>query len=121
MSLERLLRQMTILAKTNRAELAMVNDMLVITTDRIFTNGLDANGSSIGTYSDGYMKLRKKVNYGGSTKVILQGLDGKPKGSRSNPVKRGTVNYQSTGQMFQDFSVINKGKKLGLEIGRAHV
>jgi hypothetical protein len=114
MSLERLLRQMTILAKTNRAELAMVNDMLVITTDRIFTNGLDANGSSIGTYSDGYMKLRKKVNYGGSTKVILQGLDGKPKGSRSNPVKRGTVNYQSTGQMFQDFSVINKGKKLGL-------
>jgi hypothetical protein len=48
MSLERLLRQMTILAKTNRAELAMVNDMRVITTDRIFTNGLDANGSSIG-------------------------------------------------------------------------
>lgn len=92
MSLERLLRQMTILAKTNRAELAMVNDMRVITTDRIFTNGLDANGSSIGTYSKGYIKQRQKDNYPNSSKVILQ----------------------ATTQMVNDFSVINDGKKLGL-------
>ena len=114
MSLERTLKRLQILAKTNRAELAMAVSMLGTTTERIFEKGLDAKGVSIGDYSDGYMKLRKKVGYGGSTKVILQGLEGTPKGTRNNPAKRGTVKYKTTGQMLQDFHVINNGKKLGL-------
>ena len=92
MSLERTLKRLQILAKTNRAELAMASDMLVITNDRIFTNGLDANGSGIGTYSAAYIKQRQKDNYPNSSKVILQ----------------------ATTQMVNDFSVINNGKQLGL-------
>tara|TARA_R110000782_G_scaffold30274_2_gene75271 strand:+ start:534 stop:974 length:441 start_codon:yes stop_codon:yes gene_type:complete len=92
MSLERTLKRLQILAKTNRAELAMAVSMLGTTTERIFEKGLDASGSSIGTYSAAYMKQRQKDNYPSSTKVILE----------------------ATTQTRNDFSVINDGKKLGL-------
>jgi hypothetical protein len=83
---------MQILAKTNRPELAMVTSMLGTITARIFEQGLDAKGSSIGTYTPAYIKQRQKQNYPNSSKVILQ----------------------ATKQMLSDWSVINTGKKLGL-------
>jgi hypothetical protein len=69
----------------------MVASMLATTNDRIFTQGKDANGASLGSYSKGYLKTRLKENRSG-TKVELQ----------------------LTGQMENDFSVINTGKEIGL-------
>ena len=53
-------------------------------TRRIFDEGKDAKGSQIGTYSQGYMRARRKKGFGGSRKVVLE----------------------FTGQMRNDFSVI---------------
>ena len=92
MSLQSLISKMNILRKTKRMELSVASSMLTATADRIFTKGLDAKGSPIGTYSKGYMKTRIKKNYPSSTKVILQ----------------------ADGQMVSDWSVINEGDDLGL-------
>lgn len=70
----------------------MAQDMLVITTDRIFTKGLDANNNVIGQYSPGYLKQRVKDNYPPSLNVILQ----------------------ATKQMLSDFSVIPSQNGVGL-------
>lgn len=44
----------------------------VMTDQRIFRDGIDANGKLIGTYSEGYQKERRRKNYPISRKVILQ-------------------------------------------------
>ncbi len=44
----------------------------VMTDQRIFRDGIDANGKLIGTYSEGYQKTRRRKNYPISRKVILQ-------------------------------------------------
>ena len=44
----------------------------VMTDQRIFRDGIDANGKLIGTYSQGYQKERRRKNYPISRKVILQ-------------------------------------------------
>lgn len=95
-------------------ELRIATNMLAITAERIFEKGQDANGASLGDYSDSYMRIRKKTSWGSSTKIILQGVDRDPKGTRRNPNKRGTTKYFPTGQMAMDFSVINTGDSLGL-------
>lgn len=45
--------------------------MLPVVHDRIHVQGLDANGSPIGTYSPGYLKRRNKLGRGSDPKVIL--------------------------------------------------
>lgn len=92
MSVQSLLKKMQILEKTNRIERKMAVDMLQVTAKRIFDDGKDANNSQIGTYSEGYLKQRRKDGYPNSKKVILQ----------------------ATTQMFNDFSVINTGQTVGL-------
>lgn len=87
-----LIVKMNALAKTNKFEVSVATSMLAVTADRIFTQGLDANNSQIGTYSKGYLKTRIKDNYPSSTKVILQ----------------------ATRQMVNDWSVISSGSSLGL-------
>lgn len=44
----------------------------VMTDQRIFRDGIDANGKLIGTYSESYQKTRRRKNYPISRKVILQ-------------------------------------------------
>ena len=44
----------------------------VMTDQRIFRDGIDANSKLIGVYSKGYQKTRKRENYPISKKVILQ-------------------------------------------------
>ncbi|GAG80841.1 unnamed protein product [marine sediment metagenome] len=44
----------------------------VMTDQRIFRDGIDANGKLIGTYSTSYQKTRRRENYPMSRKVILQ-------------------------------------------------
>lgn len=44
----------------------------VMTEKRIFKKGLDANNRQIGVYSEGYLKTRKRKNYPGGKRVILQ-------------------------------------------------
>jgi hypothetical protein len=66
--------------------------MQAVTADRIFTQGKAADGSSIGTYSEGYLKTRRKAGYPNSSKVILQ----------------------ATRQMDNDWSVISAGNSVGL-------
>jgi hypothetical protein len=65
--------------------------MLATTNDRIFVQGKDANGTPLGSYSEGYLNTRLKV-------------------SRSNS----KINLQFTGQMESDFVVINTGNEIGL-------
>jgi len=105
---------MNVLQKTNKMERAVATSMLTITNERIFDKGKDASNSSLGNYSDGYMSQRKKANYPSNTKIILQGLERTPKGTRQNPNKRGTTTYKATGEMENDFSVISTGQTLGL-------
>ena len=68
---------MNILAKTNKAELAMATTMLQQTAERIFEKGKDATGSLIGLskyggdYSPSYLAKRKKTGKEVG-KVILQ-------------------------------------------------
>lgn len=83
---------MKVLQKTNKMELAVATSMLAVTSDRIFTQGKDANNSEIGNYSKGYLKQRQKEGYSSSKKVILQ----------------------ATRQMVNDFSVISNSNSLGL-------
>ena len=44
----------------------------VMTDQRIFRDGIDANGKLIGIYSKGYQKTRRRKHYPISKKVILQ-------------------------------------------------
>lgn len=92
MSLTRLIRNLNKIAKTDVIERAVATNMLAVTADRIFNQGKAADGSQIGTYSEGYMKQRAKNNYPSSSTVILQ----------------------ATRQMANDWSVISTGKSLGL-------
>lgn len=92
MSLKSILKKMRILEKTKRLETAIATTMLAVTADRIFTQGKDASGNDIGTYSPGYIKQRRKNNYPSSSKVILQ----------------------ATRQMANDWSVIGTDNGVGL-------
>lgn len=60
-------------------------------TKRIFDDGLDSNLKQIGTYSDSYLKARRKKGLGGSNKV----------------------NLQFTQQMKNDFALIEEGGRIG--------
>ena len=95
-------------------EKAVAVAMLQKTSERIFTEGKAADGVSLGDYSDSYMNLRKKAGYPSNDKIVLQGLDRRPKGTRANPNKRGTTKYFSTKQMVHDWKVISNGNTLGL-------
>jgi hypothetical protein len=46
--------------------------MLAQTTERIHEFGLNADGNPIGSYSDGYLKLRENNKLGSDRKVILR-------------------------------------------------
>jgi hypothetical protein len=46
--------------------------MLAETKERIHESGLNADGRPIGSYSDGYLKLREKNKLGSDRKVILR-------------------------------------------------
>jgi hypothetical protein len=58
---------------------------------RIFDDGLAADGSQIGQYSEGYLAQRRKKGLGGSSKVI----------------------FQFTGAMKKDFVLLNQGGDYG--------
>ena len=58
---------------------------------RIFDDGKDASGAEIGEYTTGYVRTRERAGLGSSDKVILQ----------------------FTGQMRNDFSVIENNGTLG--------
>ena len=60
-------------------------------TKRIFDDGLDSKMKQIGTYSDSYIKQRKKKGLGGSNKV----------------------NLQFTQQMKNDFLLMESGGRIG--------
>lgn len=109
-----LIKKMNDLLRTNKMERIVATTMLAATKERIFDNGKDADGNGLGNYSDGYLAIRRKTSWGGDPKIILQGVDRTPKGTRANPNKRGTTKYKATGQMFQDWSVIPSGDSVGL-------
>lgn len=66
--------------------------MLAPTSDRIFNRGIASNGAPIGIYSPQYLKRRIKKGLGGSNKVIVT----------------------FTGQLQNDFSVVEEGGMIGL-------
>ena len=72
MSLKKLLRNMRVLQMTNKAELSMASSMLQKTNERIFRDGKDSKGASLGNYSLPYLKTRIKNGYPASRKIILQ-------------------------------------------------
>lgn len=102
-------------------------NMLPVVRYRIHIEGLDADGTQIGRYSDGYMKVRtgvfatneifKKGKNKGATKPTGVFTKGKNKGNprpqynRTNDTK---VIASLTSEMENDFSVIAEGDKYGL-------
>lgn len=86
--------------------------MLPVIHDRIHVEGLDANGSPIGNYSPGYMKVR--TNSGFKSKTIARGPSKgspRPNYNRSGDTK---VILSLTRQMENDFSVVATQKGYGL-------
>ena len=86
------INNLQVLLNTNKVDREVLTTMQALTSDRIFTKGQDAVGQQIGVYSRGYIKVRIRKGFGTSRKVILQ----------------------LTQQMRNDWSVIIKGKDLGL-------
>jgi len=60
-------------------------------TQRIFDEGRDAKGQPIGVYSQAYIKRRQRKGLGSSPKVVLE----------------------FTGQMRNDFSLVEEGEAIG--------
>ena len=92
MALERTLRAVRILEKTQRLERFVATNMLPIVSDRIFNRGEASDNNQIGNYTQGYIKRRVKEGWSASKKVILQ----------------------FTRQMVNDFSMITGGRVVGL-------
>lgn len=82
--LNELIRKIKVLNVHSKVTQRVLFSVHTDTDKRIFRNGRDANGSSLGQYSDGYMRTRKKgvlyvrkgvkrnITYPSGRKVILQ-------------------------------------------------
>lgn len=86
--LDRLIRNLNERNVRDKITRAALSTLLTNVSDRIFGQGRDANGGDLGTYSPGYMKIRRQ-RYG-----------------RTNQ----DVNLQATGQMKDDFKLKLGGK-----------
>lgn len=101
--------------------------MLGVVKNRIHTQGIASDGSSIGTYSPGYMKVRtgifstnatlKRGKNKGETKstgVYTKGKDkGKPRINYNRTADTKVV-LSLTRQMETDFTVVDNGSEIGL-------
>jgi hypothetical protein len=76
--------------RSDKSKRTALTTTLAINKQRIFVNGLDANGSKIGTYSKKYGEYKSKLG--------------------RNP---GYVNLTNTGQMFADYGLIVNGDTYG--------
>lgn len=71
-NLNELIRRSKALSLQSKVTQRALQTVHVMTDQRIFRNGIDANGKLIGTYSVDYQKIRRMNNYPISRKVILQ-------------------------------------------------
>lgn len=76
--------------RSDKSKRIALTTTLAINKQRIFVNGLDANGAKIGTYSKKYGEYKSKLG--------------------RNP---GYVNLTNTGQMFSDYNLIVNGDTYG--------
>ena len=67
-----LLKKIDALRRLDQAKRRVGLSMMAVTSKRIFTDGKYGDGQQIGTYSDAYMKVRRRNKWPNSTKVILQ-------------------------------------------------
>jgi hypothetical protein len=70
--LNNLIKKTKVLNLRDKVIRRVLQTVHVMTDQRIFRDGIDANGKLIGTYSASYQKTRRRKNYPISKKVILQ-------------------------------------------------
>lgn len=68
---ESLKKRMLSLQDKNTVVRTVATTMAAEVRDRIHEKGLNSDGQPIGTYSDEYMKVRKKKGKGSSTRVVI--------------------------------------------------
>lgn len=71
-SLNELIRKIKRVSVHTKVTERVLQTIHVMTDQRIFRDGIDANNKLIGVYSKGYRKTRVRNNYPISRKVILQ-------------------------------------------------
>lgn len=108
-----LMDQLDKLTKENTVLLAVGNSMLAVTKERIFENGLDAEGNSIGSYSTKPISIsRKRQPRQTRSTYFKEGYKQFKKEIGFDPNK---VNLVMSGQMRDDWSVIHLGNnQIGL-------
>jgi len=108
-------------------------EMIPVMTERIHQKGMDSKGAQIGTYSEGYMKVRTG-QYGNSAKVTRGANKGKTKDSgtttRGANVGKARPKYNRSGdtrvvvsltrQLENDWSVIATPKGYGIGFLNSH-
>ena len=70
--LRNLIKKTSALSLRDKVIKRVLQTVHVMTDQRIFRDGIDANENLIGTYSASYQKTRRRKNYPISRKVILQ-------------------------------------------------
>lgn len=90
MALEKEIRELNVLL-TDQVEKSVVLTVHQQVKTRIFDRGRDVNNSQIGNYSAPYIKTRVRKGLGASSRVVLE----------------------FTGQMRNDFNVVEEGGGLG--------
>ena len=71
-NLDELIRRTKRLSLHKKVTERVLQTIHVMTDQRIFRDGIDANSKLIGVYSKGYQKTRRREGYPISKKVILQ-------------------------------------------------
>jgi len=70
--LKNLINRLSVKSIRNKITQRVLQAVHVMTDQRIFRDGIDANGRLIGTYTTEYQKTRRRKSYPISRKVILQ-------------------------------------------------
>jgi hypothetical protein len=97
--------------RSDKSKRTALTTTLAIHKQRIFVNGLDANGAKIGNYSTNPISISKSRQARNTGKTYFKGGYSEYKSAiGKNP---GYVNLTNTGQMANDYSLIVNGDFYG--------
>ena len=101
--IDKLARNIVKLSRDEKGKMKIALTVHAKVKRRIFGFTKDSTGKPIGQYSEGYMRLRRKAGHTANKNIALRGVSKvTPKGT-----PRGKNRYVTSGQMQEDFQVIN--------------
>jgi len=97
--------------KSDKHQRTALTTTLAIHKPRIFQQGLDANGSKIGTYGTNPISISKKRQARNTGKTYFKGGYAEYKSAIGK--NQGFVNLRNTDQMMTDYGLVFNGGKFG--------